>query len=231
MFVDVIKMKNKQINNLKKESYSLKTQTFGEEIANSITHGIGAGLSIAALVILVVLASRRGDAWRIVSFSIYGATLILLYLSSTLYHSFVNPKIKNIFRIVDHSAIYLLIAGSYTPITLTFMRGAWGWTIFGIVWGIALGGITLTILLLDKLKALLVLSYVVMGLLVVIAIKPMINMVPRGMIIWLFIGGAFYLLGVIFYLWKRLPYHHPIWHLFVLGGSISHFLGVLFYLT
>ena len=226
-----IEMKNKQINNLKKESYSLKTQTLGEEIANSITHGIGAGLSIAALVILVVLASRRGDVWRIVSFSIYGASLILLYLSSTLYHSFVNPKIKNIFRIIDHSAIYLLIAGSYTPITLTFMRGAWGWTLFGIVWGIALGGITLTILLLDKLKALLVLSYVVMGLLVIIAIKPMIEMVPRGMIVWLFIGGAFYLLGVIFYLWKRLPYHHPIWHLFVLGGSISHFLGVLFYLT
>ncbi len=224
-------MKNKKINNLKKENYSLKTQTIGEEIANSITHGIGAGLSIAALVILVVLASKRGDAWRIVSFSIYGATLILLYLSSTLYHSFVNPKIKNIFRILDHSAIYLLIAGTYTPVTLTLMRGAWGWTLFGLAWAIAIGGIIITALLLDKLKALLVLSYVVMGSLVVIAIKPMIEMVPRGMIIWLFIGGACYLLGIIFYLWKRLPYHHPIWHIFVLGGSISHFLGVLFYLT
>ena len=226
-----IEMKNKQINNLRKESCSLKTQTLGEEIANSITHGVGIGLSIAALVILVVLASKRGDAWRIVSFSIYGATLILLYLSSTLYHSVVNPKIKNIFRILDHSAIYLLIAGSYTPITLTFMRGAWGWTLFGIVWGIALGGITLTILLLDKLKALLVISYVAMGLLIVIAFKPMIQMVPGGMIIWLFIGGACYLLGIVFYLWKKLPYHHPIWHIFVLGGSISHFLGILFYLT
>jgi len=224
-------MKNKPINNLRKESYSLKTQTLGEEIANSITHGVGIGLSIAALVILVVLASRRGDAWRIVSFSIYGATLILLYFSSTLYHSFINPKIKNIFRILDHSAIYLLIAGSYTPIILTFMRGVWGWTLFGIVWGIALGGITVTILLLDKLKVLLVLSYVAMGLIIVIAFKPMIEMVPRGMVIWLFIGGACYILGIIFYLWKRLPYHHPIWHLFVLGGSISHFLGVLFYLT
>ena len=224
-------MKNKPINNLRKESYSLKTQTSGEEIANSITHSIGIGLSIAALIILLVLASRRGDVWRIVSFSIYGATLILLYLSSTLYHGLVNPKIKNIFRIIDHSAIYLLIAGSYTPITLTFMRGAWGWTLFGIIWGIALGGITVTILLLDKLKALLVLSYVAMGSIIVIAFKPMIQMVPRGMIIWLFIGGACYLLGIIFYLWKKLPYHHPIWHLFVLGGSISHFLGVLFYLT
>jgi hemolysin III len=218
-------------NVLKTQTHSLKTQTLGEEIANSITHGIGAALSIAALVILAVLASRRGDAWRIVSFSIYGATLVLLYLSSTLYHSFVNPKIKNIFRILDHSAIYLLIAGSYTPVTLTLMRGAWGWTLFGLAWVMAIGGIIVTALLLDKLKALLVLSYVFMGLLVVIAIKPIIQIVPRGMIIWLFIGGACYILGIVFYLWKRLPYHHPIWHLFVLGGSISHFLGIFFYLT
>jgi len=224
-------MKNKQMNNLRKESCSLKSQTLGEEITNSITHGVGIGLSIAALVILVVLASRRGDAWRIVSFSIYGASLILLYISSTLYHSFVNPKIKKIFRIIDHSAIYLLIAGTYTPVTLTLMRGAWGWTLFGLAWGMAIGGIIITALLLDKLKSLLVLSYVAMGLLVVIAIKPMMQMVPRGMITWLFIGGACYLLGIIFYLWKRLPYHHPIWHIFVLGGSISHFLGILFYLA
>ncbi|HCL90731.1 MAG TPA: hemolysin III [Candidatus Atribacteria bacterium] len=226
-------MKNLEIekNILKTQTHSLKSQTLGEEITNSITHGVGIVLSIAALVILVVLASRRGDAWRIVSFSIYGASLILLYMSSTLYHSFVNPKIKNIFRILDHSAIYLLIAGTYTPVTLTLMRGAWGWTLFGLAWGMAIGGIIITALLLDKLKSLLVLSYVAMGLLVVIAIKPMIQMVPRGMIIWLFIGGACYLLGIIFYLWKRLPYHHPIWHIFVLGGSISHFLGILFYLT
>jgi len=220
------------MENSENERNTLKTQSLGEEIANSITHGIGAGLSIAALVILVVLASKRGDAWRIVSFSIYGATLILLYLSSTLYHGFVNPRIKNVFRILDHSAIYLLIAGTYTPVTLTLMRrGAWGWTLFGLAWGMAIGGIIITALLLDRLKALLVLSYVVMGLLVVIAIKPMIQMVPRGMIIWLFIGGACYILGIVFYLWKKLPYHHPIWHLFVLGGSISHFLGILFYLT
>jgi len=226
-----IEMKNEQINNLEKKSYSLKTQTLGEEIANSITHSVGIGLSIAALIILLILASRRGDAWKIVSFSIYGATLFLLYLSSTLYHSFVNPKIKNIFRILDHSAIYLLIAGTYTPLTLTLMRGTWGWTLFGLAWAMAIGGIIITIFLLDKLKALLVLSYVVMGLLAIIAIKPMIQMVPRGMIAWLFIGGACYILGIIFYLWKKLPYHHTIWHLFVLAGSISHFLGILFYLT
>jgi len=221
----------KEINVLKAQAHSPKTQTLGEEIANSITHSVGIGLSIAALVILVILASRRGDAWKIASFSIYGTTLFLLYLSSTLYHSFVNPKIKNIFRILDHSAIYLLIAGTYTPLTLTLMRGTWGWTLFGLAWAMAIGGIIVTTFLLDKLKALLVLSYVVMGLLAIIAIKPMIQMVPRGMIAWLFIGGACYILGIIFYLWKKLPYHHTIWHLFVLAGSISHFLGILFYLT
>jgi len=224
-------MKNKKMKQLKKESYSFKTQTLGEEIANSITHGIGAALSIAALVILVVLASKRGDVWRIVSFSVYGTTLFLLYLSSTLYHSFVNPRVKYIFRIIDHSAIYLLIAGTYTPITLTLMRGPWGWTLFGLAWAMAIGGIILTALLLDKLKTLLVLTYVIMGLLAVIAIKPMLQMLPRGMIAWFFIGGACYLLGIIFYLWKRLPYHHPIWHLFVLAGSIFHYLGIVFYLS
>ena len=208
-----------------------KTQSLGEEIVNSITHGIGAALSIAALVILVVLAGRRGDAWRMVSFSIYGTTLFFLYLSSTLYHGFTNPRIKYILRILDHSAIYLLIAGTYTPITLILMRGVWGWTLFGIAWAMAIGGIIVTALLLDKLKSLLVLSYVIMGLLVIIAIKPMLQMLPRGMINWLFIGGACYIFGIIFYLWKRLPYHHSIWHLFVLAGSLSHFLGILFYLT
>lgn len=224
------KIENKK-NKLKKENNLFGVQTIGEEIANSITHGLGAVLSTAALVILVVLASKRGDAWRIVSFSIYGATLILLYLSSTLYHSFVNLKVKNFFRILDHLAIYLLIAGSYTPITLVSMRGAWGWTLFGLIWGMAIAGIIISITFKEKLKPIMVLSYVVMGLLIVVAFKPMLLMLPQKMILCLFIGGVFYLLGIIFYLWKRLPYHHPIWHLFVLGGSISHFFGILFYLT
>jgi len=223
-------IKNK-INILFKKAHVPKYQSIGEEIANSITHSIGTGLSIAALVILIIVATSSKDVWKIVSFSIYGTSLILLYLSSTLYHSIITPKIKNIFRILDHSAIYLLIAGSYTPITLTVMRGTWGWILFGLVWAMAISGIILTALLLDKLKVLLVLSYVAMGLLVIIAIKPIIQMVPKGMIIWLFIGGACYLSGLIFYLWRKLPYHHPIWHVFVLAGSISHFLGILFYLN
>ena len=220
-----------RIHILLKKASIPKHQSIGEEIVNSITHSIGTGLSIAALVILIIVATKSKDVWRIVSFSIYGTSLILLYLTSTLYHSIITPKIKNTFRILDHSAIYLLIAGSYTPITLTFMRGTWGWTLFGLVWAMAIGGIIITIFLLDKLKVLLVSSYVAMGLLVIVAIKPMIQMVPKGMIIWLFIGGACYLSGLIFYLWRKLPYHHTIWHIFVLAGSISHFLGVFFYLT
>ena len=226
-------MKNikNRVNHFLKETKIPKYQTYGEEIANGITHGFGTAFSIFALVMLITFAIKQGDPWKIVSFTIYGTTLILLYLSSTLYHSFINLKIKNFFRILDHLAIYLLIAGTYTPITLISMRGAWGWTLFGLVWIFALGGIILTALLLDKLKVFLVVSYVLMGTMIVVALKPMIQMVPKGMIIWLFIGGACYLSGLIFYLWKKLPYHHPIWHIFVLAGSISHFLGVFLYLT
>lgn len=219
------------MDSLLKKASIPKYQSIGEEIVNSITHSIGTGLSIAALVILIIIATKSKDIWRIVSFSIYGTSLILLYLTSTLYHSIISPKIKNTFRILDHSAIYLLIAGSYTPITLTFMRGTWGWTLFGLVWLMAIVGIILTVFFLDKLKVLLVLSYVAMGSLVIIAIKPMIQMVPKGMIIWLFIGGICYLGGLVFYLWRKLPYHHPIWHVFVLAGSIAHFLGVFLYLA
>ena len=208
-----------------------KKQTLGEEIANSITHGIGAGLSIAALVILVVFASIRGDAWHIVSFSIYGSTLFILYLASTLYHSFTNPKIKKLFRMFDHISIFLLIAGTYTPITLVSLRGPWGWTLFGLIWGMAIGGIILKIFTIEKYKFLSVLIYIAMGWLVIIAARPLLHAAPGKLIIWLLIGGLCYSLGTIFYAWKKLPYHHSIWHLFVLGGSICHFFGILFCLT
>jgi len=208
-----------------------KFQSLGEEIANSITHGIGVAISVAILVLLVVFASKRGDTWRIVSFSIFGSSLIILYMASTLYHSFPQKRVKHFFRIMDHSSIYILIAGSYTPITLISMRGAWGWTIFGLVWGFAILGIISTVFLIGRFKIFSTAIYLFMGWLILIAIKPMILMVPRGMIIWLFIGGAFYTLGITFYLWKKMPYHHMIWHIFVLAGSISHFFGMLFYLT
>jgi hemolysin III len=202
-------------------------QTLGEEIANSITHATGVGLSIAALVILVVFAAKIGDTWKVVGFSIYGAMLIILYLSSTLYHAFRKPLVKRFFRILDHSSICLLIAGTYTPVTIGTMRGNWGWTLFGLIWGFAIVGINLQIFAMQKLKWMSTVMYVLMGCMVVIAIKPLMIIAPPGFMMWLWIGGACYLLGVVFYIWKKLPYHHPIWHLFVLAGSICHFFGML----
>lgn len=203
--------------------------TAGEEIANSITHGIGAALSIAGLTLLVSLAVIYGDVWRVVSFSIYGTSLVLLYLCSTLYHSIQHPKAKRILRIFDHSAIYLLIAGSYTPFTLVSMRGPWGWTLFGVVWGLALLGIAFKTVFIGKYEKWATAAYVLMGWLVVIAFKQMLVTVPPGGIVWLVIGGVVYTLGVLFYAWEKLPYNHAIWHLFVMGGSACHFFAVLFH--
>jgi hemolysin III len=208
-----------------------RSQSLGEEIANSITHGIGAALSLAALVILIVFASKYGDAWRVVSFCIYGTTLFFLYTASTLYHSFPDGKVKRFFRILDHSSIFLLIAGTYTPLTLVSMRGPWGWTLFGLVWAMAIGGIVAKVFLINKFKIVSLLLYVAMGWLIVFAAKPMMNMVPYGMIVWLVIGGLCYTCGILFYAIKKVPYFHMVWHLFVLGGSICHFIGILFYLT
>ena len=208
-----------------------KYPSLGEEIANSITHGIGAALSIAALVLLVVFAALRGDAWRVVGFSIFGSSLFILYLTSTLYHSFTNQRVKRIFRVLDHSMIFILIAGSYTPITLTVLRGPWGWTLFGLIWGLAIFGIVMKIAFFDRFNALSVVLYILMGWLVVIALKPLLSAAPLGLMIWMGIGGLSYTLGVIFYAWERLPFNHAVWHLFVLGGSISHFFGMLFHLA
>ena len=200
-----------------------------EEIANSITHGIGAALSIAGLTLLVVLAVIYGDAWRVVSFSVYGSTLVLLYLASTLYHSVQHPKVKPILRIFDHAAIYLLIAGTYTPFTLVSMRGVWGWTIFGIVWALALAGIVFKLFFIGRFENLSTVAYVLMGWVVVIAFKELWVSLPMGGIIWLILGGVTYTLGVVFYAWEKLPYNHAIWHLFVLGGSLCHFFAILFH--
>ncbi|MBI5155312.1 hemolysin III family protein [Candidatus Poribacteria bacterium] len=198
-----------------------------EELANAATHGAGAVLSVAGLVTLIVLAVAAGDPWRIVSFSIYGASLVVMYLASTLYHSFRHPKVKRVFRVLDHASIYLLIAGSYTPFTLVAMRGGWGWSLFGIVWGLALAGIVLKIFFTGRFRGISAGVYLGMGWLVMIAIKPLLEAIPMTAFVWLAIGGAAYSLGVVFYLWRRLPYHHAVWHVFVLAGSICQFIAVV----
>ncbi len=207
-----------------------RQQTPTEELANAITHGTGLLLAVAALVILIIFANSKGDIWHLIGMTVFGTTLIILYLSSTIYHSFPEGKWKKTLRVVDHASIFLLIAGTYTPVTLTAMRGPWGWTIFGIVWGIALLGILLKILFINKLKYVSLILYIAMGWLIVIAVRPLIDSVERISLIYLIAGGLFYTLGTIFYAWKSLPYGHAIWHLFVMGGSISHFFAVFYLL-
>lgn len=203
--------------------------TRGEEIANSITHGVGMALAIAGLAVLTAYASLHGDAWHVVSCSIFGAALILLYLASTLYHAIQGPKAKAILRILDHAAILVLIAGTYTPFTLVSLRGPWGWSLFGIIWGLAVVGIVLEASRLRRFRAALIALYVVMGWAVVAAVKPMMANVGSGGLWLLLAGGLAYTGGIGFYLWRRLPYHHAIWHLFVLAGSILHYFAVLLY--
>jgi hemolysin III len=204
--------------------YSIK-----EEIANAITHGIGVLLSIPALVYLIIFASKYGDAWHIVSFSIFGATMILLYLFSTLLHAIPHSKAKDIFEILDHSAIYLLIAGTYTPFLLVPLRGTLGFTLLGIVWGLAIAGIVLKIFFVKKFVILSTLAYILMGWLIIIAIKPLYEFLsPEGFAL-LLTGGLLYTIGAIFYVWRKIPYHHAIWHGFVLAGSAAMFFCILFY--
>jgi hemolysin III len=203
--------------------------TPGEEIANSITHGAGAILAIGGLVVLIVFAALYGTAWHIVSCSIFGAALILLYLASTLYHAIRDPGAKSILRILDHAAILVLIAGTYTPITLVSLHGPWGWTLFAIIWGLALLGIVLEITRLRRFRGALISLYVIMGWAVVAAVKPMLRSVDSGGLWLLLAGGLAYTGGIAFYLWHRLPYHHAIWHLFVLAGSVLHYFAILLY--
>lgn len=200
-----------------------------DEVLNSVTHIIGAALALAGLIVLVVSASLRGDAWRITSFSIYGATLFLLYLASSLYHS-SSGRAKKIFRMIDHQSIYLLIAGTYTPFTLVPLRGAWGWSLFGVVWGLAVFGIILDAVHDKGRRIPQLVIYLLMGWMIMIAMKPLLHALPFWGFAWLTVGGFFYTSGVAFYLMdKRFPYFHGIWHLFVLAGSVCHYFAVLFY--
>lgn len=204
--------------------------TLGEELANSLTHACGLVLSIAGLVVLVsTVALRGGDSSDVASCAIYGVTLIVLYTSSTLYHSAVQPERKRKLRIFDHLAIFLLIAGTYTPFVLIALRGVWGWTLFAIVWSLAVIGTIVELSQLARFRRLMVALYIAMGWVGLIAIKPLVAALPAPGLWLLFGGGVSYTFGVVFYRWHSLRYHHAVWHLFVLGGSVLHYFAVLYY--
>ncbi|WP_040949931.1 PAQR family membrane homeostasis protein TrhA [Gorillibacterium massiliense] len=201
-----------------------------EEVVNAITHGIGALLSVAALVLLIVFASLKGTAWHVVSFTIFGTTMLLLYICSTLVHSFPEGKVKDLFEIFDHSSIYLFIAGTYTPILFTQIKGPLGWTLFGIVWGIAIGGIVFKSFFVKRYLFTSTIFYIFMGWIIVFAWKPITAVFSGPGMVFLVIGGILYTVGTIFYVWRSFPYHHGVWHLFVLGGSIMHFFAIMYML-
>jgi len=203
--------------------------TVAEEIANAATHGAGLALSVVALVVLVVIASGRGDAWHIVSVAIYGSTLVLLYAASTFYHAIPARRAKAVFQVLDHAAIFLLIAGTYTPFTLVNLRGGWGWALFGTVWGLAVLGVVLESVAKLRVRILSHILYIGLGWLVAIAIKPLLSSVAFGGLVLLVAGGLAYTGGVVFYSWRRLTFNHAIWHVFVLAGSVCHFFAVLLF--
>ncbi|MBY8914071.1 hemolysin III family protein [Bacillus sp. YC2] len=203
--------------------------TIKEEIANAVTHGIGVLLSIPALVFLIIFAVNYGSATDIVSFSIFGASMLLLYLSSTLLHSIQHKKTKDILEIIDHSAIYVLIAGTYTPFLLGPLKGTLGLTLLIIVWSLAIGGIVFKIFFVKRFIIFSTLVYLLMGWLIIIAIKPLYASLSGPGFSLLLLGGLLYSAGTIFYIWRKIPFHHAIWHSFVLGGSASMFFCILFY--
>ena len=209
---------------------ALPRYSIGEDIANSVTHGIGALLSIAGTSILLIQANHFGNTRHIVSFAIYGATLILLHISSTLYHAIRAPKARKVFWVFDHCSIYLLIAGTYTPFLLVSLWGAWGLTMLIAIWTLAIAGVTLKSIFIGRLRKTSVVGYIVMGWLIVIAARELWMNVPHEALTLVAAGGLSYTTGIAFYAWKKLPYNHAIWHLFVLGGSICHYFAILLYL-
>lgn len=207
----------------------LPSYTLSEELINSISHGIGTGLSITALVLCVVQSAVNGNVWGVVSSCIYGFSLIMLYCMSTLYHAITNRTARSVFRVFDHTSIFFLIAGTYTPICLVTLNGALGWTIFGIVWGAAVLGIVLNSVNIEKFRKFSMICYIGMGWAVLIGIKTLIEVIPKDGFTLLLIGGILYTVGIIFYALKKLKYMHCIWHFFVLGGSILHFFCIYGY--
>jgi len=205
--------------------------TVGEEVAHSVTHGVGLLAALAGLVALVVLTAATRDPWRITSCLIYASTLVVLYAASTLYHALSGTRARQVFRVLDHSAIFLLIAGTYTPFALVSLRGPWGWTLLAIVWSLAVVGIAAKARFGARWPILSTALYIGMGWTVVIAVKPLVEHVPPAGIAWLVAGGLAYTGGVVFYAWTKLRYGHAIWHLFVLAGSVCHYIAVVLYVV
>ena len=207
-----------------------RPQTLGEEIANTISHGLGAAGALAAAPILIIAAARQGDAAFIAGAAVFAASMCLLYLASTIYHALPENRAKRLFNVLDHSAIYLLIAGTYTPFALGALRGPWGWTLFGIVWGLAVIGILQEIKPRSEARILSIVIYAVMGWIVLVAVKPLLHSLGSAGFAWLAAGGVFYTVGIIFFAFdSRFRHWHGIWHLFVIAGSLMHFVAVSFY--
>lgn len=225
----VVSKKVKKQKKLKEKTLMANTHVFskGEEITNAIIHGIGFLLSIAALVILIVSSSLNGTVWHVVSFTLYGSTMVLIYISSTLVHSFPPGKTKDVFEILDHSTIYFFIAGTYTPFLFVAVQGALGWTLFGIVWGLAIAGTVFKAFFVKRFIHMSTILYVILGWMIVFAWSPLVeNLSTQGLIL-LVLGGVLYSVGSIFYVWRGFYYHHAVWHLFVMAGSITHFFSVM----
>ena len=209
----------------------MQTETkLGDILANAITHGVGAVLAVAGAVYLIA-ASTRGNVWHIVSCSVFAVTLVLVYLCSTLYHSLVRTGARHVFQVLDHSAIYLLIAGTYTPFTLVSLRGPVGWALFGFVWALAIAGVVFKSLALGRFAVASVLVYLFQGWVVVFAVHPLIKAVGWHGMMWLAAGGLAYTLGIVFFAMDRLRYFHATWHIFVLAGSVAHYFAILFYVV
>lgn len=201
----------------------------GEEIAHAVTHGVAAMASVAGLVLLVVKAARHGGPQLVTGVTIFGAALVLLYLSSTLYHALTPPRAKRVFELLDYAMIYVLIAGTYTPFTLSVLGSGWGWSIFGMAWGFAVVGILYEVVLKRPSRRLSLLLYLLMGWLMIVAVKPLIEALDPVALILVAAGGVFYTGGAVFYAWRAFPYHHMVWHLCVIAGSFCHWLCVYLY--
>ena len=213
------------------EKYHLITYSEEEELANRLTHSFAALISLVGLVLLVITASRTGDPYRIVSVTIFCSSLTVFYVISTLYHTIRSPKARYVFRVLDHAGIFLVIAGSYTPFTLVSLRETSGWTLFGIVWGLAIAGAIFKTFMTHRLAFLAPVFYIALGWLIVVDLEGLLTLVPIKGVLWLVAGGLFYTVGIVFYAIDRIPYNHAIWHLFVIAGSFCHYLAVLWYVV